>query len=188
MGVVAMARRGFSVDVQRYEELRSELERAKSANDYSMVVRVRALLLVNGGSSEWEAAAILDVGRSSVQRWIGRYRRGGVGGLRKGPFPGSRSSLPPEQKEELASLIEGGPENAGLDTGVWTAPIIADLVKRRFGVSYSASQIRRILHGLGFSLQFPRRKLSGADRRLQANWLRNELPKIKKKSVRLRES
>jgi transposase len=70
-----------------------------------------------------------------------------------------------------------------MDTGVWTSPIIVDLVKLRFRIAYSPSQIRRVLHELGFSLQYPRQELSKADKKRQATWLKEELPE-KKKSPR----
>jgi transposase len=52
----------------------------------------------------------------------------------------------------LAGIIAAGPEAAGFDTGVWIAPVVVELVKERYGVSYSSSQIARILHDLKFSL------------------------------------
>jgi transposase len=85
-------------------------------------------------------------------------------------------------------MIREGPENSGLDTGVWTAPIIAGLVKQRFGIAYSPSQIRRVLHELGFSLQYPRQELSQADKKRQATWIEEELPEVKKKSKRTKAS
>lgn len=179
-----MAKKGFKVDQESRDQFCVELKKAKLANDYSMVTRLRALILVSDGYTENRTAAKLDVGRASVQRWIRRFRSGGLKALARGPYHGAQPKLSEDQKHALACMIESGPESAGLDTGVWTAPIIVDLVKRRFNVSLSASQIRRILHKLGFSLQFPRRKLSQADKKLQANWIRNELPGIKKKSVR----
>jgi hypothetical protein len=37
---------------------------------------------------------------------------------------------------------------------------------------------------VGFSLQYPRQELSKADGKLQATWLEDELPDIKRKSKR----
>jgi transposase len=93
-----------------------------------------------------------------------------------------------EEKRELALIIKDGPEKSGLDTGVWTSPLIVDLVERSFEISYSASQIRRILHELGFSVQYPRRELAEADDKQQATWVQEELPAIKKKSAKKRAS
>ncbi len=57
-------------------------------------------------------------------------RRGGLACARTIPRENPRLNL--DQKLELAIVIRQGPENSGLDTGVWMAPIIVDLVKRRF--------------------------------------------------------
>lgn len=53
-------------------------------------------------------------------------------------------------------------------------------MRRRFGVTYHPSQIRRTLHTVGFSIQYPKQRLSMADKALQALWIRQELPAIKK--------
>ncbi len=82
--------------------------------------------------------------------------RGHVGADFRGAiYQGRPSRLSDEQMKELVDIVEAGPEVSGLDTGVWTSPIITDLVRRRFGIKYHPSQIRRILHKLGFSIQYP---------------------------------
>jgi len=73
--------------------------------------------------------------------------------ISKGPYQGTPPRLSVRQMKELSDVIEAGPEANGLDTDVWTSPIIADLVRRRFGIKYQPSRIRRILHKLGFSIQ-----------------------------------
>jgi len=151
-------------------------------------LRLRVILLVSQGTSMKETAGICEVGTTTVKRWVDSYRKHGLWVLiAKGPYEGRKPRLSQEQMEDLAEIIEAGPEASGLDTGVWTSPIIAHLVKRRFGVSYHPSQIRRILHKLDFSIQFPKRRLSMADKALQAWWMRKELPRIKKKSGRSAE-
>ena len=114
--------------------------------------------------------------------------RGGVGADLQGPYQGKKPRLSDEQMKELEDIIEAGPEASGLDTGVWTSPIIADLVRRRFGIKYHPSQIRRILHKLGFSIQYPKQRLSLADKALQGLWIRKELPAIKKSPERARRA
>jgi transposase len=153
-----------------------------------MDLRLRVILLVSQGTSMEETARMCEVGTTTVKRWVDCYRRRGVWVLIvKGPYEGKKPRLSPKEMEELAEIIEAGPEACGLDTGVWTSPIIADLVKRRFGISYHPSQIRRILHKLAFSIQYPKRRLSKADKAKQAWWIEEELPRIKKKSVRRME-
>ena len=84
----------------------------------------------------------------------------------------------------MAAIIAAGPEAAGFDTGVWIAPMVLELVKQRYGVSYSSSQIARILHDLRFSMQYPTKRLSKADEEAQQEWRTQELPRIKKKRKR----
>lgn len=74
-------------------------------------------------------------------------------------------------------MIIQGPCASGYETGIWTGPLVANLVKREFNVEYSVTQVRRILHELGFSVQYPK-KLSRADHALQEKWINETLPHI----------
>ncbi len=164
-----------------WEDLRRLRVVLKKAGDHRLDLRLRAMQLLAEGTSIEHTAGICEVGTTTVKRWLDTYRAKGVWLLiSKGPYPGKQARLSEEQMEELAGIIEAGPEAIGLDTGVWTSPIISDLVRRRFGIKYHPSQIRRILHKLGFSIQYPKQRLSLADKVLQGLWIRNELPAIKK--------
>jgi len=177
-----MPKRGLRLDLEEYNHIIDHRYLAKKRKDLESRVRLRAILLVHEGKTLEEVGKILEVARSTVQRWIERYRSTGIAGLLvRGPYQGKKPRLSLDQKRELAIMIREGPENSGLDTGVWTSPIVADLVKRRFKIAYSPSQIRRILHELGFSIQYPRQELSQADKKRQATWIQEELPEIKKK-------
>ena len=55
--------------------------------------------------------------------------------------------------ELLCGLIEVGPQAAGYTSGVWTGPMIGDLIEKHFGVQYHNHHIPRLLNGLGFSVQ-----------------------------------
>jgi putative transposase len=177
-----MPRRGLRLDTEENNLIVHHRRLAKKRKDHESRVRLRAILLIHAGKTLDQVGQILEVARSTIQRWIERFRRRGVIGLLvKGPYRGKHPGLSLDQKRELAILVRQGPEESGLDTGVWTAPIIADLVKRRFNIKYSASQIRRILHELGFSIQYPRQALSEADKKRQATWIEEELPEIKKR-------
>ncbi len=184
-----MPRRGLGLDIDAYNHIVEHRYLAKKSKDIEARTRLRAILLVHEGKTLEQVGQILEVARSTVQRWIKKYRNRGVTALLvRGPYRGKQPGLSLDQKRQLAILIRQGPEDCGLDTGVWTAPIIADLVKRRFKIAYSPSQIRRVLHELGFSLQYPRQELSEADKKRQATWLEEELPEIKKKSRKRKAS
>jgi transposase len=153
----------------------------KREGEHRLDLRLRAVVLVSEGTSVKNTAEMCEVGTTTVKRWLNTYRAEGVWALiSKGPYEGKKPRLSDKEMQELDGMIEAGPEASGLDTGVWTSPIIAELVRRRFGVKYHPSQIQRILHKLGFSIQYPKQRLSMADKALQALWIRQELPAIKK--------
>jgi len=181
-----MPRAGLRLSKAQELELKDELQIASAQQDLDKYVRIQGLLLVHRGFRETDAADIIGVGRRTLQDWIYRYRCNGIASLDKGPYPGGKSKLSDEQKAELAEIIAAGPEAAGYDTEVWIAPTIVELVKKRYGVSYSSSQIARILHDLRFSLQYPTKKFPKADEEAQERWLANELSEIKKKRRRER--
>jgi hypothetical protein len=60
----------------------------------------------------------------------------GAEGLRDAERPGP-PRLSEAQKAELATIIEAGPQAAGFTSGMWTGPMIGDLIRRRFGVQSS---------------------------------------------------
>ncbi|MFZ5501400.1 MAG: IS630 family transposase, partial [Candidatus Micrarchaeota archaeon] len=180
MEVRGMARPGLRLSKAVMDELGQAYQVARGRKDLDMAERIQGLLLVSEGVGERRAAQIVGVGRRTLQDWISRYRRGGLEALVKGPYLGRKPKLTHEQLLELDRIIEQGPESAGLDTGVWTAPLAADLVKKLFGVRYHPDHMRRILRRLRFSVQLPTRELSRADPEEQTLWLDHELQAIKK--------
>jgi hypothetical protein len=80
-----------------------------------------------------------------------------------------------------ATIVEAGPQSAGYQSGVWTGPMIGDLIEARFSVRYHNHHVPRLLHQLGFSVQRPRKRLARADAEAQEYWLRVRFPAIKKK-------
>lgn len=175
-----MARPGLRLGKGGMDELGQAYQVARGRKDLDMTQRIQGLLLVSDGMGERRAAQIVGVGRRTLQDWISRYRRGGLEALIKGPYLGRKPKLTQGQLAELDRIIEQGPESAGLDTGVWTAPLAADLVRKLFGVQYHPDHMRRILRRLRFSVQLPTRELSRADPEEQVRWLDHELQAIKK--------
>ncbi len=107
-----MPRPGLRLAEAQREQLIIEFQRARDSKDLDMVSRIQGLLLVSEGMGERRAAQIVGVGRRTLQDWILKFRQRGLKGLVKGPYPGRRPKLTPDQFRELAQLIERGPENA----------------------------------------------------------------------------
>lgn len=161
--------------------LRRFIAAANQRGDLDTWRRGRAVLGYIEGRRVIEMAKELDVTRGAINRWLGWYEAEGVAGLVTGKAPGAAPKLTDFQRQLLGAIIEGGPEAAGYASGVWTGPMIADLIQQRFGVRYHNHHVPRLLNTLGFSVQRPRKRLARADAEAQAYWLRTKFPAIKKK-------
>lgn len=154
---------------------------AQLKNDLGEWRRARAVRAYIDGRKVTAIAADFGVTRGSVNRWLQWYDVDHVEGLRTSIAEGPAPKLTEEQREALAIIIELGPIQAGYQSGVWTGPMIGDLIEERFGVRYHNHHVPRLLHQLKFSVQRPRKRLARADLARQATWLRETLPRIKKK-------
>lgn len=163
--------------------LRVLLARAEKRGELQSWRRAKAVLDYLSGKRVIEIAEQLEVTRGSVNRWLQWFNAEGTEGLKPRKAPGPTPRLSEEQLTELTTLIEAGPQSAGYLSGVWTGPMIGDLIFRRYGVKYHNHYIPPLLHKLGFSVQRPRKRLARADQERQEYWLRTTLPRIKKKPL-----
>lgn len=154
---------------------------AQLKNDLGEWRRGRAVRAYIDGRKVTHIAVECGVTRGSVNRWLQWYDADHVDGLRTRIAEGPAPKLTDEQREALAVIISLGPMQAGYQSGVWTGPMIGDLIEERFGVRYHNHHVPRLLHQLKFSVQRPRKRLARADLARQATWLRDTFPRIKKK-------
>jgi transposase len=184
--IVSRSKTGEAIGVARRtptarKKLRRFIRVAEKGSDLAVWRRGRAVLGYIEGTPVIELAEQLGVTRGSINRWLQWYESAGLAGLLTGKAPGSPCRLSEAQREELGQLIEAGPQSSGYTSGVWTGPMIGDLIASRFGVRYHNHHVPRLLHELRFSVQRPRKRLARADADVQDRWLRERLPAIKKR-------
>ena len=175
----AISARGRSPSARK--KLRQFIRKRARDSNLDEWRRGRAVLGYIEGRRVVELATELDVTRGSVNRWLQWYEAMGVEGLLTETAPGASRKLSEAQRSELTTLVEAGSLAAGYPSGVWTGPMIRDLIESRFGVRYHKHTVPRQLHELGFSMQRPRKRLARADLAAQATWFRATFPAIKKK-------
>ena len=88
--------------------------------------------------------------------------------MRAKPVPGRPCRLTSNDKRRLEALLLKGAQAAGYDTDLWTCPRVAEVIARRFGVSYHVDHVGRLLHDLGWPPRSPWWPWGGAARRLRA--------------------
>jgi transposase len=166
---------------KQLKELDEFIVEAKLKNDLGEWRRGRAVRAYIDKRRVIDIAADFGVTRGSVNRWLQWYEADHVEGLRTTIAEGPAPKLTDKQRAELIVLVEEGPLASGYQSGVWTGPMIGDLIEQRFMVRYHNHHVPRLLHQLGFSVQRPRKRLARADLERQAVWLRETFPAIKKK-------
>lgn len=164
-------------------KLRALIATARKAGDLRTWRRARAVWGYINHKPVLKLVEELDVVRASVNQWIRWFDTSGTEALKPRKAPGAAPKLSAEQRAELVTLIEAGPQASGYMGGVWTGPRIGDLIRKKFGVRYHNHHIPRLLHQLGFSVQRPRKRLARADKEAQELWIKKRLPAIKKRPL-----
>lgn len=167
-----------------YQKLIRLSKEAEKDGAYRVAKRLRAVVLNSEGHTSGELAGILQSPRSKVSEWLQHYQTDGVDGLLEGYRSGRPAQLTEKQQQQLGDILDGGPAAYGLDTGIWTSPMIAWVIEEEFGVQYHPGHVRKLLHAVGFSVQRPRRVLARADAAAQDKWHRRTYPALKKKPAR----
>jgi transposase len=128
--------------------------------------RLQALWLVREGRGTAEASRIAGVGRRSVERWLGWYRRGGLAEvLRRVPGHAARGApgrLTTDQQRALVARAGEGAFRTYDEARQWVAA--------QFGVAYSYQGMYSVLARLEVRPKVPRPMAAKADPAAQAAW------------------
>lgn len=169
--------RGTSRTLQRLKTLRQEAQTDKAPR---VALRLQAIMLSVQRQTTGEIAQGLQVDRTRVHAWIGAWNEHGEDGLLEGHRSGRPARLSSTQRERLADILDSGPVAHGLNTGVWTSPLIAQIIAEEFDVNYHPGHVRHLLRQLNFSVQRPKTRLVQADPQKQNRWIRYTRPNLKK--------
>ena len=117
-------------------------------------VKERILLVRRVMSDGKEVATIckeeLHRSKAWAYKWLARFKREGLNGLKDKPRSGRPLAVP---EEKLLKLRKELSEN---QSG-WRAKEIMDIIYKRTGVRYHEVHVYRLLHKWGFSPKVPRK-------------------------------
>lgn len=126
-------------------------------------------------------AADLGVGTNAVYQWAKQARRQGIAALRLKPRSGRKVKLEKKHWARLRAMVLAGPRAHGLDTELWTLPLIGELIQVEFGVEYHPDHLSRFMRALGFSRQKPAVRARERDEGAVQRFVRQEFPRLEKK-------
>jgi transposase len=129
--------------------------------------RYRCVLLAAMGEEDGELEGDQIAGRLGrsprfVDKWLARYRTGGIAALHTAKPPGRKSRLTAEQCAQLTAELDAGPPPESGRSALVARDIKA-LIESRFEKLYSLNGVYALLHRLGYSWLMPRPRHPQAD-------------------------
>lgn len=129
-----------------------ELRRlARMAKDVRQSSRLFSIAAVREGMNRADAARIGGMDRQTLRDWVHRFNAAGPDGLLDQWSAGPPSRLSPEQKADLAAIVEKGPDRAVDGVVRWRCVDLKRIIKERFDVDYNPRHVGKLLHKLNFS-------------------------------------
>jgi len=149
-------------------------------------VRCRAVRAVLRGRSVADVAGAFDTDRSTVFRWVQRYQQEGDDGLGRRPGSGRPRKLQELEKGELQELVLRPASDFGYETDLWTVGRLHRVICEAYRIVVSKDTIWRRLREAGLTYQKPEREYYELDENARQEWLRNDVPKIRKTTEKYR--
>src|SRR5215210_290940 len=124
---------------------------ATKAKDASVSRRLLAIAAACDGLSRAEAARMGGMDRQTLRDWVHRFNAEGSDGLHDRWGQGPEPKLSTAQRQDLAKLVEAGPDAARSALVRWRCSDLKNEIAARFDVAYSTRSVSRILGELGFA-------------------------------------
>jgi transposase len=118
-------------------------------------IRIAGLLLVLSGWKSTEVAKLLNLSRQSVIGWIKKANNIGLSCLKDDLRPGRPGQLDETVAKQLEDALSKSPAEYGLSRFRWDGIVVAEFLKRQFGISVKPRQARNWLKKLGYVKKRP---------------------------------
>jgi transposase len=144
-------------------------------------IRLMAVERVRDGEKPSAVIASYGLCRTTIYKWLAAASKPGMGlkALRSRPASGRPRRLTPRQEQQVFRWINGSdPRQYGLDFGLWTRSIVADLIARKFDVKLGLSAVGALLARLGLTPQKPLQRAYQRDPEAIEKWRRETFPAI----------
>ena len=149
-------------------------------------IRIRAVKQVQSGESPEVVIAALGLSRTCIYSWLAAYRSGGWDALKAKNISGRPKLISPKQMAWIYKAVTGGnPRQYCFEFALWTRGLVAELIKKKFGIKLSLTSVGRLLSQLGLTCQKPLFKAFQQNKEAVEYWLEREFPRIKKMAAKI---
>lgn len=147
----------------------SELRRlVKKGKDASQARRLLSLASALDEKSRAEAALIGGMERQTLRDWVHRFNAAGPDGLKDNWASGPTPRRSPDQKAELAAIVETGQKRETDGVVRWRRIDLSRVIAERFGIDYCERYVGALLKKIGFSHIPARARRPGQDAEIVA--------------------
>jgi transposase len=154
-------------------------------NEHQRKLAVRRV--IEGHEKPSAVMASMGLCRTTIHPWIRTFKRDGLRALDARTSKGPNPLLDETQRRQVRRWIVGkDPRQYGLDFGLWTRRIVADLIRERFGVEMGLTCVGRLLASLDITPQKPLRRAYERDEKAVAKWKAEDYPRLKRRAKRLK--
>jgi transposase len=142
--------------------------------DHQTLETIRFMAVERVREGEAPSAVIASYGfcRTTIYKWLGVASKPGVGvrGLASRFAPGRPRRLTARQEQQVFRWINGNdPRQYGLDFGLWTRKVVADLIERKFAIRLGLTAVGELFANLNLT---PKNRCNGRINAIQRR-LRN---------------
>jgi transposase len=144
-------------------------------------IRLMAIERVREGESPAAVIASYGFNRTTIYKWIKAAMQPGVGieALRSTKATGRPRTLSAAQERQVFRWVNGhDPRQYGLDFGLWTRAVVAELIAQKFGVTIGVTAVGELLAKLGLTPQKPLQRAYQRDPEAIERWQRKTFPAI----------
>ncbi len=161
----------------------SDMKRDGRTLDHTTLETIRLMAIERVREGESPAAVIASYGfnRTTIYKWINAAMQPGVGikALRSTKATGRPRTLTAAQERQVFRWVNGrDPRQYGLDFGLWTRAVVAQLIAQRFGVTIGVTAVGALLAKLGLTPQKPLQRAYQRDPEAIERWQRETFPAI----------